>query len=158
MADAERRLQVGDVAPEFELPAHDGRSVRLADFHGRPVVVFFFSKAMTLDCTRLACAFRDRFADFQAAGAEVVGISPDPVRQQVRFVEKHNLPFALLADENREAAGAYGVWRLKEKLGQEYRGIVHTTFVIDADGRIAAVIETADLTAQAEEARRALGS
>ena len=130
----------GDVAPDFELPDQDGRAVKLSDFRGQPVVVYFYPKAETPGCTVQACGIRDHHAEYAAAGAAVVGISPDPVAKLERFRDKHALDFPLLADEAHAVAEAYGVWVEKSMYGRTYFGNERTTFIIGPDGRVADVL------------------
>jgi peroxiredoxin Q/BCP len=131
---------VGKAAPAFTLAANTGEKVRLADFKGKKIVVlFFYPKDMTSGCTKEACSFRDNYAALKEAGVEVLGISPDPVRQHEKFVEKQDLNFVLLADEDHKVAEKYGVWQVKRMYGNEYMGIARTTFVIDRDGKVAHV-------------------
>jgi peroxiredoxin Q/BCP len=133
-------IEQGHDAPDFELPDQDGRAVRLSDFRGQPVVVYFYPKAETPDCTAQACGVRDHHADYAAAGAVVLGISPDPPAKLQRFHEKHALGFPLLADEDHAVADAYGVWVKKSMYGRSYFGNERTTFVIDPEGRVADVL------------------
>jgi peroxiredoxin Q/BCP len=133
-------LQAGSDAPAFELPDQDGRAVKLSDFRGQPVVVYFYPKADTPGCTTQACGVRDHRADYAQAGAVVLGISPDPVAKVKRFHDKQGLNFALLADEDHAVAESYGVWAQKSMYGKTYFGNERTTFVIDSDGRIARVL------------------
>jgi thioredoxin-dependent peroxiredoxin len=130
----------GSVAPDFELPDQDGRAVKLSDYRGTPVVVYFYPKADTPGCTTQACGVRDHEADYSAVGATVLGISPDPVPKVKKFHDKQALNFALLADEDHAVAEAYGVWARKSMYGRTYMGNERTTFVIDAGGRVAAVL------------------
>jgi peroxiredoxin Q/BCP len=130
----------GQEAPDFELPDQDGRPLKLSDFRGAPVVVYFYPKADTPGCTTQACGVRDHHADYAAAGAVVLGISPDPVAKVKKFHEKFSLDFALLADEDHAVAEAYGVWVEKSMYGRKYLGNERTTFVVNGDGKIAAVL------------------
>ncbi|MEA2273275.1 MAG: thioredoxin-dependent peroxiredoxin [Solirubrobacteraceae bacterium] len=134
-------LSPGDQAPDFELPDQHGETVRLSDLRGRPVVLYFYPKADTPGCTIQACGVRDRRADYEKAGAVVYGISPDPVKKVKRFDDKYELGFPLLADADHAVAEAYGTWIQKKLFGKTYMGAARTTFVIDADGRIASVLE-----------------
>lgn len=131
----------GAPAPPFELPSDQGGTVSLAALRGRPVVLYFYPKDDTPGCTIEACEFRDAWADVQQRGATVLGISPDPVESHGKFRRKFELPFPLLADEDHAVAEAYGVWGEKSMYGRKYQGILRTTFVIDAAGRIARVFE-----------------
>jgi thioredoxin-dependent peroxiredoxin len=133
-------IEVGDPAPDFELPDQDGRVVRLADFRGQPAVVYFYPKADTPGCTTQACGVRDRHADYAKAGAVVIGISPDPVAKVKKFHEKQALNFSLLADEDHAVADSYGVWVEKSMYGRTYFANERTTFVLDPEGRVAAVL------------------
>jgi peroxiredoxin Q/BCP len=127
-------------APDFELPDQDGRPVKLSDFRGQSVVVYFYPKASTPGCTTQACGVRDHRADYEQANAVVLGISPDPVAKVKKFHEKEGLNFALLADEGHRVADAYGVWVEKSMYGKTYFGNERTTFVIDPDGNVAEVL------------------
>jgi peroxiredoxin Q/BCP len=133
-------IEPGDKAPDFTLPDQHGRPVALADFSGSPVVVYFYPKADTPGCTTQACGVRDHRGDYDAIGAAVVGISPDPVAKVKKFHDKQGLNFALLADEDHAVAEAYGVWVEKSMYGRTYWGNERTTFVIDGEGRVASVL------------------
>jgi peroxiredoxin Q/BCP len=133
-------VEQGQAAPDFELPDQDGRAVKLSDFRGQPVVVYFYPKADTPGCTTQACGVRDRRADYERLRTVVLGISPDPVARVKKFHEKQGLNFALLADEGHRVADAYGVWAEKSMYGKTYFGNERTTFVIDSDGEVAGVL------------------
>lgn len=133
-------IERGEQAPDFELPDQDGRTIKLSDFRGRPVVVYFYPKAATPGCTVQACGVRDRRADYADAGAAVVGISPDPVAKVKKFHDKEGLNFPLLADEGHHVADAYGVWAEKSMYGKTYFGNERTTFIIDPAGTVAEVL------------------
>jgi peroxiredoxin Q/BCP len=133
-------VEPGDLAPDFELPDQDGRPLKASDYRGQRLVVYFYPKAGTSGCTTQACGVRDRRADYEAAGAAVVGISPDPVAKVKRFHDKEGLNFALLSDEDHAVAEAYGVWVQKSMYGRTYMGNERTTFVIDSAGRVADVL------------------
>jgi len=133
-------IEPGQPAPDFELPDQDGAAVKLSDFRGRPVVVYFYPKASTPGCTTQACGVRDHHGDYEQANAVVLGISPDSVAKVKKFQEKEGLNFALLADEGHRVADAYGVWVQKSMYGRTYWGNERTTFVIDGDGRVASVL------------------
>jgi peroxiredoxin Q/BCP len=130
-------VEEGQPAPDFELTSDAGDTVRLSSLRGRPVVLYFYPKDDTPGCTRQACELRDAHADFEAAGAVVLGVSPDGETSHRRFKEKHRLPFTLLADPGHETAEAYGVWVEKRSYGRTSMGIKRSTFVIDADGTVA---------------------
>lgn len=136
-------LQPGQPAPDFALPDQTGETVRLRDFRGRTVVLYFYPKAGTPGCTTQACGMRDHRADYEAAGAVVLGVSPDPVGRVAKFHAKQGLNFTLLADEGHAVCDAYGVWVEKSMYGKRYWGAQRATFVIDPDGHVAHVIEKA---------------
>jgi len=127
-------IQIGELAPDFELPASNGEMVRLSDFRGKHVILYFYPKDMTPGCTTEACDFRDYHDEFTDLNAVILGVSPDSLVQHKKFIEKYALPFLLLADENHEAAEKYGVWKLKKNFGKEYMGIERSTFIIDKEG------------------------
>ena len=129
-------LSENDVAPDFELLDDTGKPTKLSDFKGKRVVLYFFPKAMTSGWTIQAQGIRDDFPQYEAAGAVVIGVSPDSVKRQAKFKEKENLPFILLADENHEVAEKYGVWVEKSNYGRKYWGNERTTFLIDPEGQI----------------------
>lgn len=132
--------EVGDKAPAFSLPAlPDGKMVKLADFKGRNVVLYFYPKDMTPGCTTEACDFRDAHATFTDGETVVLGVSPDSVERHRKFAEKYELPFPLLADEDHAVAEKYGVWVEKMNYGKKYWGVQRATFLIDPSGKIAAV-------------------
>jgi peroxiredoxin Q/BCP len=133
-------IEAGQQAPDFALPDQDGSVVKLSDFRGTPVVVYFYPKADTPGCTTQACGVRDREADYASLGATVLGISPDPVAKVKKFHEKQALNFALLADEDHAVAEQYGVWVEKSMYGRTYMGNERTTFVIDPGGSVTAVL------------------
>jgi len=130
----------GEPAPDFSLTSDDGEEVGLSDFRGKPVVLYFYPKDDTPGCTAQACGIRDTYADFETAGAVVLGVSPDSAKRHVKFKEKYGLPFTLLADPEHEVAERYGVWGEKRYRGRTYIGISRTTFVISADGTVAKVM------------------
>jgi len=129
-------IEQGQSAPDFELPDQDGAPVRLSALRGGPVVLYFYPKADTPGCTTQACGVRDHRADYRAAGATVLGVSPDPVAAVKRFADKHDLGFTLLADSDHAVAEQYGVWVQKSMYGRTYMGNERTTFVIAPDGTI----------------------
>jgi len=133
------QIEIGDRAPDFELSSDLGETVRLEDLRGRWIVLFFYPKAMTPGCTTEACDFQDVHFQLRSMGAEILGISPDSTERLQRFRKKNGLGFPLLSDPEHRAAEAYGVWSLKKMAGREYMGIVRSTFLIDPEGRIAAV-------------------
>jgi peroxiredoxin Q/BCP len=126
-------LKVGDKAPEFSLRDQAGKVVKLGDYRGRPVLVYFYPKADTPGCTTQACGLRDILG--QVGDAAVLGISPDPPAKQARFDQKYGLGFPLLADEDHAVAEAYGVWGEKKNYGKTYMGIIRSAFLVGGDGR-----------------------
>jgi peroxiredoxin Q/BCP len=133
-------IEPGEEAPAFELPDQDGRVVKLSDFRGQPVVVYFYPKADTPGCTVQACGVRDRRADYADVGAVVLGISPDTVAKVKKFHDKQALNFPLLADEGHAVADTYGVWAEKSMYGKTYFGNERTTFIVDSEGKVAEVL------------------
>ncbi|MDF1501422.1 thioredoxin-dependent thiol peroxidase [Roseisolibacter sp. H3M3-2] len=141
---------VGAPAPDFTLPTDAGKPLALASLRGKPVVLYFYPKDDTETCTKEACAFRDAFPRFRRLKAAVLGVSPDTVKSHARFRKKYALPFPLLADVEHAVAEAYGVWREKQLFGHRYMGVERTTFVIDAEGRVAHVFEKVRTAGHAE--------
>ena len=133
-------LEAGMKAPGFTLPDKDGRPVSLSDFAGRRVVLYFYSRDNTPGCTRQACAFAGAYAEFEALGAVVIGVSRDSAASHAKVAEKHGLPFILLSDPERQAIEAYGVWQEKKNYGKVAMGVVRSTFVIGPDGVIEKVM------------------
>lgn len=129
-------IETGTKAPDFKLPASNGEEVQLSDFMGKNVVLYFYPKDMTPGCTTQACDFRDRHGDFEEQNTVIIGVSPDPLARHDKFIEKHGLPFLLVADEDHKAAELYDVWKLKKNFGKEYMGIERSTFIIDKEGVI----------------------
>jgi thioredoxin-dependent peroxiredoxin len=129
----------GDSAPDFELPDQDGNKHKLADYAGKNVVLYFYPKADTPGCTAQACGVRDRAAEYAAANAVVLGVSPDSPKKLRAFADKYGLAFTLLGDEDHSVADAYGVWVEKSMYGKKYMGNERTTFVIGPDGKVATV-------------------
>ncbi|MGC9347279.1 MAG: thioredoxin-dependent thiol peroxidase [Anaerolineae bacterium] len=144
-------VEVGDKAPGFELVSDTGEHVKLSDFEGRKVVLYFYPKAGTSGCTKQACALRDAYPQIEAGDAEVIGISPDDPKDLQKFREKYDLPFLLLSDPDHEVAEAYGAWGEKKMYGKTYEGIIRSHFVIDENGRLSEAklkvkpLSTADL-------------
>ena len=129
-------LKIGDKAPAFKLKNQDGELISLSDLKEKPVVLYFYPKDDTPGCTKEACNFRDEFPKFGKMKAEIIGISADSVESHKKFAEKYKLPFNLLSDEKKEVIEKYGVWQQKSMYGKKYMGIVRTTFIIDASGKI----------------------
>jgi peroxiredoxin Q/BCP len=129
-------IEPGDTAPDFELPDQDGQPVTLSSLRGQPVVLYFYPKADTPGCTTQACGVRDHLADYEQAGAVVLGASPDPVDAVKRFHDKQGLNFRLLADEDHSVAERYGVWAEKSMYGRKFWGALRATFIIGPDGTV----------------------
>ncbi|HNV01680.1 MAG TPA: thioredoxin-dependent thiol peroxidase [Vicinamibacterales bacterium] len=151
------QLKVGDRAPAFALEDQRGRTVRLSDFKGRKLLVYFYPKANTPGCTAQSCSVRDARTDFARKGVAVIGVSPDKPSAQRRFDEKHGLDFPLLADTDHVMAEAYGVWGEKSMYGRTYFGIVRSSFLIDERGRIAGAWYKVSPAGTVPEALNALG-
>jgi peroxiredoxin Q/BCP len=148
-------IEPGEIAPDFTLPDQHGEPVTLSQLRGRPVVLYFYPKADTPGCTTQACGVRDRAGEYERAGAAVLGVSPDPVERLARFDAKHDLGFTLLSDSDHAVAEAYGVWVEKSMYGRRFWGNERTTFVIDAEGEVVAVmrkVKPADHDARALDA------
>jgi thioredoxin-dependent peroxiredoxin len=150
-------IRAGDPAPEFTLESDTGEQVSLADLRGKPVVLYFYPKDDTPGCTTQACGIRDQYADFEEAGAVVLGVSPDDAASHVKFREKYELPFSLLADPDHEVAERYGVWGEKKYMGRTYLGVNRSTFVIGPDGTVTKVMHDVKPATHADDVLAALG-
>ena len=144
-------LKIGDKAPDFEVNNQKGERVKLKDFLGKKIVLFFYPKASTPGCTMEAKNLRDNYAEFTKKGYDVIGVSADSERRQLNFSVKNELPYNLLADEEKEVINAYGVWGPKKFMGREYDGIHRTTFVIDEKGFIEDIITKVKTKVHAEQ-------
>ena len=133
-------LNIGDRAPDFTLKDKNGNDVRLSDFIGKRIVLYFYPKDNTPGCTRQACAFAGVYEEFQKRGVEVIGISRDSVESHIKFAEKYNLPFRILSDPTLDVINAYGVWQEKKLYGKVSFGVVRTTFIIDENSIITKVM------------------
>jgi thioredoxin-dependent peroxiredoxin len=133
-------VEEGKPAPDFEATTDSGERVKLSDFRGKTVVLYFYPKDDTPGCTREASGFRDAYSEFEERGAVVLGVSPDDEASHVRFKEKYELPFTLLADPDHAVAEQYGVWAEKNYAGKKYWGVKRSTFVIDANGNVSKVM------------------
>jgi thioredoxin-dependent peroxiredoxin len=148
----------GEPAPDFTATSDAGESVSLSDFRGRPVVLYFYPKDDTPGCTAQACGIRDAYDEFERAGAVVLGVSPDKVAKHVKFKQKYDLPFTLLADPEHELAELYGVWGEKRFAGRNYWGVSRTTFVVAPDGTVSRVMQHVKPTTHADDVLAALSS
>lgn len=144
-------LEIGDKAPDFDLPRDGGGRISLTDFAGKPLVIFFYPKDNTSACTTESIAFTELSADFEKAGASILGMSPDSVKSHDKFVKKYSLSVPLASDEEKTAAEAYRVWQEKSMYGRRYMGVVRSTFLIGADGRIARIWDKVKVAGHAEE-------
>ncbi len=133
-------LKIGDKAPDFDSIDQNNKTVRLKDYLGKKIVLFFYPKASTPGCTMEACNLRDNYQEFLKKGYEIIGVSADSQKRQSNFAIKNNLPYSLLVDEDKDIINAYGVWGPKKFMGREYDGIHRTTFVIDESGNIENII------------------
>lgn len=129
-------VEIGEKVPSRQLKSNSGKEVSLNDYRGKYVVLYFYPKDMTPGCTTEACDFRDNHESFNNLDAVILGVSPDPVDRHEKFINKHDLPFELLADEDHQLAEDFGVWKLKKNFGKEYMGIERSTFVIDKEGKL----------------------
>ncbi|MFJ5955139.1 thioredoxin-dependent thiol peroxidase [Paenarthrobacter sp. NPDC092416] len=150
------RLTPGDVAPGFTLKDEAGKDVSLADFQGRNTIVYFYPAASTPGCAKEACDFRDTLASLQAAGYDVIGISPDPVSALTKFAQEEQLTFPLLSDEDHAVADAYAAWGEKKNYGRTYMGLIRSTIVVDAEGRVALAQYNVRATGHVAKLRRDL--
>jgi peroxiredoxin Q/BCP len=149
-------IREGEQAPDFTLESDGGEQVTLSGLRGKPVVLYFYPKDDTPGCTTQACGIRDAYDEFEQVGAVVLGVSPDSVARHVKFKQKYELPFTLLADPEHELADRYGVWGEKKYMGKSYMGVSRTTFVIGADGAIVKVFENVKPLTHAEDVLAAL--
>jgi len=144
-------LKENETAPAFSLESDDGSKIALKDLKGKKVVLYFYPKDDTPGCTKEACNFRDGIADLKAAGAVVLGVSPDDAQSHETFRKKFHLPFSLLADPDHATAEKYGVWKEKSMYGKKYMGIERTTFIIDSAGKIARIFHKVKVDGHHEE-------
>ncbi|WP_291784137.1 thioredoxin-dependent thiol peroxidase [Cecembia sp.] len=134
-------LEVGNIAPDFEAKDQNGNVVKLSDFKGKKVVLYFYPKDNTPGCTAQACNLRDNYEALQKAGYVILGVSSDSEKSHQKFIEKQNLPFSLIADEDLKVHEAYGTWVEKSMYGRKYMGTARTTFIIDEQGKLEEIIE-----------------
>ena len=149
-------LKLGDPAPDFALPADNGEIVRLADYRGKRVILYFYPKDDTPGCTAQACGFRDAYVQIEEKNAVVLGISPDDAKSHTRFKLKFNLPFRLLADENHVVTDLYGAWGEKSMYGKKYMGVIRSHVVIDENGNLADIQIKVSPSDSVEKALQAL--
>ena len=151
------RLAPGDAAPEFTLPTDDGGSLSLKELRGRKVVLYAYPAAMTPGCTKQACDFRDSLASLQAAGYEVIGISPDPPAKLARFREHDSLTFPLVSDADKSVLTGYGAYGEKQLYGKTVTGVIRSTFVLDEEGRVVQALYNVKATGHVAKLRKDLG-
>ena len=149
-------LKVGDTAPDFELPDQMGKMHKLSDYQGQKILVYFYPKDNTPGCTVEACQLRDSFPRFSGVNTQVLGISTDSVESHQKFAQKHELPFTLLSDVNKEVVKSYNVYKPKKIFGKEFLGTMRTSFLIDKNGKIAKIYEKVKPALHAEEVLRGL--
>jgi Peroxiredoxin len=151
-------VREGEEAPDFELPDETGALVKLSSLRGKPIVLYFYPKDDTPGCTTQACGIRDAYGEFERAGAVVLGISPDDESSHVKFKDKYELPFTLLADTDHSVAEEYGVWGEKNMAGKTFMGVSRSTFVIGADGNVTSVMHDVKPATHADDVLAALGT
>jgi peroxiredoxin Q/BCP len=151
-------LKIGDSAPNFTLPTDNEGTVSLSDFKGKAVVLYFYPKDDTPGCTTESCGFRDHKKDFESLNAQIIGVSKDSVKKHDKFKAKYDLNFPLVSDENGTLCEDYGVWKEKSMYGKTYMGIVRSTFLIDADGKIAQIWNKVKVPGHVEAVAEALNA
>jgi thioredoxin-dependent peroxiredoxin len=144
-------LKAGDKAPDFEVSDQNGKTVKLSDFQGKKVVLYFYPQDNTPTCTVEACNLRDNYSALKAKGYEVLGVSPDSAKKHTNFIKKFSLPFTLLADTDNKIIESYGLWAEKQMFGKKYMGVLRTTFLIDEKGVIERVIDDVKSKEHAEQ-------
>ncbi len=151
------RPKIGEKAPEFSGVDQDGNEVKLSDFKGRKLILFFYPKDDTPGCTAAACSLRDDYDALKEAGYDMLGVSPDKPAKHAKFINKYDFPFSLLADEEKETLKAYGAWGRKKFMGREYDGVLRSTYIIDEEGKILEVIEKVKTKTHAQQIRELMG-
>ena len=153
-----KELEIGDKAPDFNLPASTGENLSLKSFKGKTVILYFYPKDDTPGCTTEACGFRDELSQFKKASSVVLGVSNDSVDSHRKFIEKYSLTFPLLADEGHAVSDQYGVYKEKDMYGKKYWGIERSTFVIDPEGKIKQIFRKVKVDGHIHEVIKAIGS
>lgn len=149
-------MKPGSPAPDFKLVSDEGKEVRLKDFKGKKVILYFYPKDDTSGCTKEACSFRDSIELFEKKNAVIIGVSKDDIKSHQKFKKKYDLPFTLLSDENLKMLKDYDVWKEKSMYGRKYMGIVRTTYIIDEKGRIEKIFDNVKVDGHTEELLKAL--
>ena len=144
-------VTIGDQIPDFQATIQDGSTIKLSDYRGKKVVIYFYPKDNTPGCTAESCDLRDNYERFQAAGYEILGVSGDSEKSHVKFITKHELPFDLIADEDKSVHDVFGVWGEKKNYGRTYMGTIRTTFIIDEEGKLIDIIEKVKTKAHAAQ-------
>lgn len=152
------KLQIGDVAPNFSGVDQNGKSLSLSDLKGKPIILYFYPKDNTSGCTAEACSLRDGYTDLAELGFEIVGVSPDTAQSHLKFAQKHNLNFHLIADTEKTILTAYGTWGEKKMYGRTSLGVIRTTFIIGADGKIEQIIGKVDTKNHAEQIKKIIAN
>lgn len=150
------KLKVGDKAPAFEGINQAGETIKLADYKGKNVILYFYPKDNTPTCTVESCNFRDNYEDWKKDGFEIIGVSADSAKKHTNFINKFDLPFDLIADTEKEVINSYGVWGPKKFMGREFDGIIRTTFVINGNGVISHIFEKIKAKEHSAQIREAL--
>lgn len=150
-------LKEGSKAPDFTAKDQNGKTVKLSDFKGQKVVLYFYPKDDTPGCTKEACSFRDSYSLFEKKGIKVLGVSVDDEKSHQKFIEKYNLPFDLLADTEKKIVEKYGVWGEKSMYGKKYMGTLRKTFLIDENGKIVKIFDKVNVSEHADEVLKAFG-
>ena len=151
-------LNVGEQAPELDIKDQNGNVHKISDYKGKKVILYFYPKDMTPGCTTQSCDLRDNYESLKADGFEVIGVSADDEKRHQKFIEKHSLPFNLLADVDKELLNRYGVWGEKKFMGKTYDGIHRTTFIIDEEGKIESIIKKVKTKVHTEQIRAEIHS
>jgi len=138
------QLKIGDLAPEINSIDQNGDNITLKQFKGKKIVLYFYPKDMTPGCTAQSCNLSENYVTLKNKGYEILGVSCDSIKRHTKFIEKYNLPFSLISDEDQKVVKDYGVWGLKKFMGREYMGINRTTFIINTDGKIEDIITKVD--------------
>ena len=148
-------LNEGDKAPDFTVKDQDGKNVKLSNYKGKKVVLYFYPRDMTPGCTKQACSLRDGFSKLKKNNIEVLGVSTDDEAKHQKFIEKYELPFTLLADTEQKVSEKYGVWVEKNMYGKKYMGIKRTTYLIDENGKIVKILKKVNVSDHADEVLKA---